>query len=1208
MRKILGIDTGTNSLGWAIVERNDNNEYRLLEHNSYIFQEGVKNEKGIESSKAAEKTDHKHLRVRFWRRKTRKTRLLTILVENNMCPPLSKQEIRDWRLKGIYPKNEEFINWQLTHDKKDLTPYAYRNICLTQKLDLSNVTQRYILGRALYHINQRRGFLSNRKDQTEESEETGKVKNGINELTDLMAQSNCKYLGQYFYKLYLKGEKIRNHYTARNEHYLAEFNAICQMQQINEDLQMQLRKAIFTQRPLKSQKQQIGKCTFEPQKSRCPISHPLYEEYRMYCFINNIKVKKQSVSEYRRLDSEEINKIKGLFYRKSKSTFKFEDIAKEIAGKNNYVKDDKSTNKEYAFNFPVDTQVSGCPVTSQLIEIFGEDWITNICEVYTLAQGKTTLQIINDIWHVLFSFSDNQHIAKFAREKLQLSEEQSKKFSEIKIPQDYSPLSLKAICNILPYLKDWGLSYSNAVFLGALYKIAPKYEWSIPQMRDTMIELAINVMQGNNDITDTRTKEQRLKDFLHERYNVPRESLKMLYHPSMIESYPKRRSNDDGIYQLGSPRINSVRNPMAMRSLFCMRKVLNTLLKEGKIDEETEIHIEFSRDLNDTNRRAALRTYQQDNEKRHIEIRKKIIETFESLGMKYDPTDNDILKYELWEEQGQQCLYTGKTIGITEFLGANPQFDIEHTIPQSAGGDSTKMNLTLCDSRFNREVKKAQLPAQLSNHADILARIEVWKEKVEDLNKAVRKYKGGNYSSKEIKDNIIKKRHRLSIERDYWRGKFKRFTMTEVPEGFARRQGHDNCIISKYARLFLKSVFRNVHTIRGIATSDFRKAWGIQDIYAKKERVNHAHHCIDAIVIACITPHEYAQLAAYYKSCDDARYGVGFKTQMAKPWPSFVEDIKQLHEHLLIAHHTAEKMPKQAKRRIMTPDGKIMALGDTARGSLHLDSYYGAIRQDGDVKYVIRKSLDSIDDKDIKNIVDPVVKSIVESVKNKHGNLKKAIESDDVWMNQEKGVRIRKVRLYAPKVTRPINIRYHRDESRHEYKRQFHVSNDFNYAMVIYSCKDAKGKERRQFHIINNLNAAKHFRRSNPERYNSIIPEFSDKGYPLAYCIKPGDMVLLYESKPQELYDADISELQRRLYKISGISGSIISGIPYGTITMTHSQEARPSSQIKAKNGAYLQGEALRPSIAMLHTQINVLVEGTHFIISPIGEISWIKS
>ena len=173
MAKILGIDTGTNSLGWAIVEKKADN-YNLLDKGVNIFQEGVKIEKGIESSKAAERTGHRATRIRYYRIKLRKIRLLRILSDNHLCPPLSQEELSDWRLKKVYPKNELFMQWQRTDDDNEKTPYAYRHKCLHEKLDLSDITDRYILGRAFYHIIQRRGFLSNRKDQG--GDDSGTVK------------------------------------------------------------------------------------------------------------------------------------------------------------------------------------------------------------------------------------------------------------------------------------------------------------------------------------------------------------------------------------------------------------------------------------------------------------------------------------------------------------------------------------------------------------------------------------------------------------------------------------------------------------------------------------------------------------------------------------------------------------------------------------------------------------------------------------------------------------------------------------------------------------------------------------------------------------------------------------------------------------------------------------------------------------------------
>ncbi len=1192
MERILGIDTGTNSLGWAIIEK-DEKGIRLIHKGTNIFTEGVKIEKGIESSKAAERTGYRALRKHYWRRKVRKIRLLTILVDAQLCPPLSREELRDWRLKGIYPHDEAFMEWQRTEDKNNVNPYQFRHICLTEKLDLTNLTQRYILGRALYHLNQRRGFLSNRKETTKASE--GSVSEGINNLTAEMQEAGCEYLGEYFYRLYHEGKKIRQHYTARNEHYLKEFHAICQKQELPEELVSKLEKAIFSQRPLKSQKSTVGTCTFEKGKPRCPASHPLFEEFRLYSFLNNIKIKTPVDSDLRYLNGDEKAKVLPLFKRKSKHTFSFEDIAKKLAGKNKYKYFRDKEERPYMFNYQMDTQIPMSTVTAQLEEIFGENWLEGACEVYTLADGKTPYEVMNDVWHALFFYDDEEKLKGFAKSRLQLAEEQAEKFAKISLPNDYAALSLKAIRKILPYLKDYGLIYSHAVFMANIDEVLPPFYSRFEDEHQKAVNTIINALLDYDKKNDERPLEHYLKDFIRDNFDdIDTEQLNKLYHPSMMEHYPRVLPNADGIYQLGSPRISSVRNPMAMRSMFRLRKVVNLLLAKGYIDENTKVHLEFSRDLNDANRRWAIQTWQRKQEKDRDDCRKRIQE---DTGIA-NPSDTDILKYQLWEEQNHLCIYTGDQIGIADFLSSNPKYDIEHTIPRSAGGDSTKMNLTLCSSKFNREKKRTKLPIELIEHEEMLQRIEHWNERAEELSKQIRRLKGSRATTKEEKDRIIRRRHLLTLERDYWSGKYKRFTMTKVPEGFSRRQGTDISVISRYARMFLKSVFKHVYIVKGIATSDFRKMWGIQDEYTAKERINHVHHCIDAITIACIDNVQYAKLAQFYHDEDEYKQGLGAKPQFDKPWPTFVADIKHIQDELLVAHHTKDNLPKHTRKR----DGQVIIQGDTARGSLHNGSYYGAIKREGDIKYVVRKSLDDIDAKDIKNIVDDVVRGKVEEAISIHGSLKKALEIG-IWMNQEKKIPTKKVRVFTGSVTRPINIRWHRDKSRHEHKRQFHVQNDRNYMMAIYVGKDNKGKEKRAFEIVSNITAAIFYRKSHQQGNNMPLVPDVKMGYPLRYRLKIGTMVIPYEKKPEEVWSLNQHEIELRLYKIVGLNSFATKTSSYGRIALVHHQDARPSSEIKIKNGSFQAGEEFRPGILLLHTQFNALVEGIDFELNDLGEI-----
>ena len=279
--KILGIDLGTNSLGWAVVDKNRNEEFTLLDKGVRIFQEGVKIEKGIESSKAAERTGYRSARRLKYRRKLRKIQLLKSLIEYDYCPSLAKTDLDDWKYKKKYPLNNDFMEWQRTDDFSSKNPYYFRAIAIEQRLDLENRDDRHKIGRAFYHICQRRGFLSNRLEGTKESE--GAVKKSIEDISN---RKGDKTLGQSFYEKYLKGEKIRDTYTHRLDHYLDEVKRICEFQKIPNELSDLIIKAIFYQRPLNSQKGLIGKCVFEKNKQRCSVSRPEFEEYRMLCLIS----------------------------------------------------------------------------------------------------------------------------------------------------------------------------------------------------------------------------------------------------------------------------------------------------------------------------------------------------------------------------------------------------------------------------------------------------------------------------------------------------------------------------------------------------------------------------------------------------------------------------------------------------------------------------------------------------------------------------------------------------------------------------------------------------------------------------------------------------------------------------------------------------------------------------------------------------------
>ena len=135
MKKVLGLDLGTNSIGWAIVQHNEDLSYSLLDKGVNIFQDGVAHDKSGEKPMVAERTAARSSRRHYFRRRLRKIELLHVLVKNNLCPYLSPEELSDWKNRKLYPLRDEFLDWQKTDDDSNKNPYHDRYICLTHKLD-----------------------------------------------------------------------------------------------------------------------------------------------------------------------------------------------------------------------------------------------------------------------------------------------------------------------------------------------------------------------------------------------------------------------------------------------------------------------------------------------------------------------------------------------------------------------------------------------------------------------------------------------------------------------------------------------------------------------------------------------------------------------------------------------------------------------------------------------------------------------------------------------------------------------------------------------------------------------------------------------------------------------------------------------------------------------------------------------------------------
>ncbi len=1211
MAKILGIDLGTNSLGWAIVEKNEE-ESCLKNKGVNIFQECVdKDSYGREIPKVQERTKARSTRRKYSRRRARKIDILQVLIANDFCPHLTNEQLNSWKTKKQYPLDKDFLQWLATDDKYEKNPFKDRYIALTQKLDLQKQSERYILGRAFYHLGQKRGFRSNRK--TNKSEEAkGVVKESINNLCETIKDSGYQYLGEFYYHLYSEKKNIRNNgfgegfgYTDRNAHYINEFNAICKQQDLDEELKNALYRAIFFQRPLKSQKWAVGNCTFEKKKARCPISHPRFEEFRMYQFINNIKIKTPYDDSLRDLTDSERQAIIPIFLG-SKDYFKFEEIAKKLSPKNQYSYYKDISPKDYQFNYKMDLSFSSSITTRRLISVFGKDWITEICSTYLKSNNKNTEQIINDIWHAIFSFDDKEKLFNWAINNLQLNEEEANKFKEISIIDGYASMSLNVINKALPYLRA-GYKYDKSIILANLRKVVGDNIWNDDTKRNNIIT---DINNEYNFATRIRgSKKEQIECILLDEYGIEKKYIDKLYHPTIVEGFRDATKNKEGILQLNFPNTKSLRNPVVMRSLFHLRSLINTLLNSKEIDENTTVNIEMAREHNSANQRAAIKNYQDKKQKNRIAYVEKIqTRYFEETGKHIIPNETDILKYQLWNEQKHLCLYTNAEIRISDFIGSYNRFDIEHTIPRSRKGDDSLSNKTLCDSRFNRDIKKAHLPSELNNYEDILVRIKGigWFEKITSLEKQIEKeyIKARTATTKENKDIAIQRRNELKLELKYWKDKVANFTVKEITADFTRRQGVDIGIIGKYTKKYLETVFKRVFTVKGSTTADFRKMWGLQELYSKKERSNHTHHCIDAITIACIDKEAYSVWHEHTIAKENELFEAKPMPKVQKPWETFTEDVKSIAEDTLISHSHTDNMPKRSHKKLRirgkvqydNAGNVIYQKGDTARQSLHKDTFYGLITHKEEKVYVVRKSITELSADDINNIIDDKVQKCIEEAIKKEGI--KAALSHPICFNKEKGVYIKKVRVKAGKVSNPIKLKKHQNLSKHQYKHFYYVCNEGNYCIAIYEGSHNSGKTKRSFIVINNLEAAKAFNKGVVN--NSVAPLSDQNDLPLKYILKIGTLVLLYENDKNEIYSSDSKALVKRLYIVKGIDKDS------GRITLVHHQDARPSSEIQIECGKGIPSytaDAPAAKLRLTYSKLNALVEGYDFEQKITGEI-----
>lgn len=268
-------------------------------------------------------------------------------------------------------------------------------------------------------------------------------------------------------------------------------------------------------------------------------------------------------------------------------------------------------------------------------------------------------------------------------------------------------------------------------------------------------------------------------------------------------------------------------NPVVAKSVRQAIKIVNAAIKEyGDFDN---IVIEMARETNEDDEKKAIQKIQKANKDEKDAAMLKAANQYNGKAelphSVFHGHKQLATKIRLWHQQGERCLYTGKTISIHDLINNPNQFEIDHILPLSITFDDSLANKVLVYATANQE-KGQRTPYQALDSMD-----DAW---------SFRELKAFVRDSKALSN---KKKEYLLTEEDV--SKF------DVRKKFIERNLVDTRYASRVVLNALQEHFRahktdtKVSVVRGQFTSQLRRHWGIE-----KTRDTYHHHAVDALIIA----------------------------------------------------------------------------------------------------------------------------------------------------------------------------------------------------------------------------------------------------------------------------------------------------------------------------------------------------------------------
>lgn len=468
---VLGIDLGSASLGWALIRLDGTGSpVGLLSDNEVhtrnvpscgvrIFEPGVDGtaldiEQGKDQSKAVERRTARLHRRQLRRRAYRQSKLFQLLQERGLLPrsgssaKLSSSQERHTVLTRL--DRELWERWRTASgvgNFAQLPLYCLRRTALDQKLEP------FEIGRILYHLSQRRGFKSNRKEggkTAEKEKELGAVKAGIASLREKIAASGARTLGEYFAGLdpHQIDQNVRRRWTARAM-YEEEFAKIWAAQSahypdlLTEGLRREVAHLLFFQRPIAAQSHLVGKCELEGGNQRRAAWTTLgAQRFRILQKVNDLRIIYPGDPIARPLTEEQREFIVDLLDRESDQTFV--NLRKQLARQ-------FDLKGRYEFNLERgdEKRLRGNRTNKAMLAAFGKRWGT-----LTPEEQK---QIVEE-WRT--SESD-EALLRRGMEHWGLEEIAARRWVDAKPEDGHCALSRKAIGRLMPLMLA-GKSFKEA--------------------------------------------------------------------------------------------------------------------------------------------------------------------------------------------------------------------------------------------------------------------------------------------------------------------------------------------------------------------------------------------------------------------------------------------------------------------------------------------------------------------------------------------------------------------------------------------------------------------------------------------------------------------------------------------------------------------------------------------------------------------------